>query len=117
MTTYNQGEVVLVPFGYTDSENVKRRPAAVVSANWYNRSRDDCILVAITSTIHSPLERDEVLIVGAEVKNAGLISDSVIRAGKIFTIEKSKIIKSLGRLTAATQQKVLNCLQEIFFAA
>jgi mRNA-degrading endonuclease toxin of MazEF toxin-antitoxin module len=78
MTTYNQGEVVLIPFGYTDLENVKRRPAAIVSANWYNRSRDNCILVAITSTIHSPLERDEVLIVGAEVKNAGLISDSVI---------------------------------------
>jgi mRNA interferase MazF len=34
MTIYEQGDIVLVPFPFTDLTTVKKRPALVVSANW-----------------------------------------------------------------------------------
>lgn len=113
MTTYRQGETVLVRFPFTDLSGTKKRPALVISANWYNRAEPDCILAAITSTVNSPLARDEVLIRGAEVVPSGLISESVVRAGKVFTIQQDLIYRSLGRVPHAVLQKVFGKVQEV----
>lgn len=46
---YKQGEIVLVPFPYSDLSGSKRRPVLVVSNNLYNNSFLDIVVVAITS--------------------------------------------------------------------
>ena len=86
MTKYKQGDIVLVPFPFTDQEMAKQRPAVVVSANWYNTSRSDCILAAITSSFQEPLARDEILVSGLVLKQTGLLKESIIRAGKIRVV-------------------------------
>ena len=50
MTNYKQGNIVLVPF--------PKRPALVVSANWYNQKYHDVVLVGVTS--HVPLTLHEL---------------------------------------------------------
>src|SRR5437867_5343585 len=50
-TRYKRGEIVLVPFPFTDLSSSKRRPALVVSSDWFNSSNQDLVLVAITSQI------------------------------------------------------------------
>ena len=43
------GDVVLVPFPFTDQTTSKRRPAVVVSSDAEHRDRPDVIVVTVTS--------------------------------------------------------------------
>jgi mRNA interferase MazF len=108
MTTYKQGQVVLVLFPFADLGSTKQRPAVVVSASWYNSSRPDCMLAAITSSVPPALEPDMVHIYGAEVQAAGLRMPSVVKAGKVFTIEQDRILKQIGQLSRASLGRVLD---------
>lgn len=108
MTTYRQGQVVLVPFPFADLSSTKQRPAVVVSASWYNNSRPDYVLAAITSSVPVELEPDMVSIQGAEVQAAGLRMTSVVKAGKVFTIEQDRIVKPMGQLSRASLSRVLD---------
>lgn len=114
MTSYRPGSVVLVPLPFSDQTQIKRRPAVVISSHWYNTNKPDIILAAITSTIHTPLQQDEIAIHGAELKSTGLIKEGVVRTGSIFTISKKKIIRTLGVLNYGLFEQVLtgvyNCL-------
>ena len=112
-TAYNQGEIVLVPFPFSDLTTAKRRPALVISANWYNRERPDLILLAITSQIPDPPYRDQVEISAADYRMANIQQPCIIRAGKIFTIEKSCIVKTLGRISPGTVEKAIHQLIDV----
>ena len=55
-TTCNLGDVVLVPFPFTDQRATKKRPAVVVSSEAYNARGRDVILVAVTSRLLRPAD-------------------------------------------------------------
>ncbi len=46
---FDFGDVVLVPFPFTDQTGTKKRPAVVVSTTHYNTARRDIVIMAITS--------------------------------------------------------------------
>ena len=48
-TRYRRGDIVLVPFPFTDLSSTKKRPALVVSPDKFNEHAQDVVLVAITS--------------------------------------------------------------------
>lgn len=54
MTVYDFGDVVLMPFPFTDQTGTKKRPAGVVSSSAYNAARRDLVVMAITSQINAP---------------------------------------------------------------
>jgi mRNA interferase MazF len=49
MTDYEYGDIILVPFPFTDQTTSKKRPATVASSSIYNSMRPDLVLMAITS--------------------------------------------------------------------
>lgn len=49
MTRYKFGDVVLVPFPFTDQRVIKKRPAVIISSECYQNSHPDLILMAVTS--------------------------------------------------------------------
>ncbi len=48
------GDVLLVPFPFTDQQGSKQRPAVVVSSCAYNANRPDVLMMAITSAMRLP---------------------------------------------------------------
>jgi mRNA interferase MazF len=97
MTNYKFGDVVLVPFPFTDGIGIKKRPAVIVSPLAYQQSRSDSVLLAITSRLRSPLAYGEGLIV--DWKAAGLLKPSLFKP-LLFTLEQSRILYQLGTLSA-----------------
>ena len=50
-TRFRRGDIVLVPFPFTDLSSSKRRPALVVSPDTFNERMQDLLLAAITSQL------------------------------------------------------------------
>ncbi|MBX7252396.1 MAG: type II toxin-antitoxin system PemK/MazF family toxin [Candidatus Promineofilum sp.] len=113
-TTYKQGDVVLVPYPFTDSAGHKQRPALVVSANWYNRGKRKYLLSPITSSIPLQLDKDEFPVRGRDYQDAGLTQESIIRCGLLFAIDHQRIIKRLGSLPRGTFDHLLPLFSSLF---
>lgn len=95
--TYAFGEVVLVPFPFTDQSGLKKRPAVVVSSSGYNSNRRDLIIMAITSQVRTPPGFGEATV--ADWQAAGLIKPSVMKP--VFTtIEQGLVVRTMGTLSA-----------------
>ena len=95
MTPFEFGDIILVPFPFTDQSNIKKRPAVVISSKPYNQERPDLIIMAVTSQIKPKNIIGEIII--QDWQAAGLLKPSAIKP-IITTIEKRLVIKSLGRL-------------------
>jgi len=103
---YKSFDIVVVPFPFTDKSSEKRRPAVVLSS----LSPHHTILSMITSTHLEPWKSD----VSIEYwKEAGLTTSSRIRF-KIFTLDQTLILKTLGSLHTRDQSKLVHILRDIF---
>ena len=78
---FSFGDVVPVPFPFTDQSGTKKCPAVVVSSHGYNTSRRDIVIMAITSQVRTPLGFGEAMIV--DWQGAGLVKESVLKP--VFT--------------------------------
>ena len=110
MTTYNFGDIILVPFPFTDQTSSKKRPAVVISSDIYNNDRPDIILMAVTSQMRRLGNTGE-----AEVKDwqeAGLLKPSLIKP-ILTTIEKNLVVKKLGNLSEKDRHALQEVLQTI----
>ena len=96
MITFNKGDVILIPFPFTDLSATKQRPALVTSSDQFNNNHKDVIVMAISSQIPSQIPEDEYLLSSADLKTSGLPKKSIIKLGKVVTINQSLIIKKLG---------------------
>ena len=110
MTDYNFGDIVLVPFPFTDQSTVKKRPAVIVSSDAYNLQRPDIVIMAVTSQMYSADRFGDTII--TEWQAAGLLKPSVFKS--IFTtIEKGLILKRLGRIGNQDRSALREMLQTI----
>jgi mRNA interferase MazF len=107
MTAYNFGDVILVPFPFTDQTQSKQRPAIIISTARYHAERPDLILMPITSQVHSPTAFGEALV--RDWQNAGLIKPSVIKP-VIATLEQTLVIRVLGQLSGHDQLALKNTI-------
>jgi len=92
--TYDQGDIVLVPFPFADLTSTKVRPAIVISNSDINNT-NDVILAAITTN----LKNDEF---SFPLQNSYLSKPmekpSEVRFHKLFTCEQSIIKKVITKL-------------------
>ena len=48
MTRSEFGDIILVPFPFTDQSTTKKRPAVVISSEIYNTDRPDLIIMPVS---------------------------------------------------------------------
>ena len=104
---YRLGDVVLVPFPFTDQTGAKKRPAIIVSSGAYHQRRRDVIIMAVTSQVKPAAVYGEVTI--TTWQKAGLIQPSVTKP-ILATIEKGLVIRKLGQLQDSDRKAVGNAL-------
>ena len=110
MTGYEFGDLVLVPFPFTDQSTVKRRPAVVISSAAYHRARPDLLIMAITSQQPSALSVGEVQI--QDWRGAGSLKPSVLKP-ILTTIDPALVLKKLGHLAPTDQAALRQALNII----
>jgi mRNA interferase MazF len=97
MATYSPGDVVIVPFPFTDRRATKRRPALVCSSEAFNIESAHLVLAMITTATHGVWPGDVPL---QDLGSAGLPAPSVVR-WKLFTLDASFVLRSAGSLSTA----------------
>ncbi len=88
----NKGDIVLVPFPFTDLTDSKLRSAAILLD-----ASNDVVVAFITSQNKS--ESEFSIHLKATNLN-GLKTDSYLRLNKITTLDKNLIVGKLGNLTS-----------------
>ena len=95
MIAYKFGDIVLVPFPFTDQSAAKKRPAVVISSEAYHQQRPDLIIMAVTSQVKPAQTVGEMVV--QNWQSAGLLKPSAIKP-VITTIERGLVINKLGQL-------------------
>ena len=107
---YEFGDVVLVPFPFTNQAASKKRPAVVVSSVEYNVAKPDVIVMAITSQLCQGPDLGEVWTAGWQ--KAGLVKPSAVKP--VFaTLEQALVIRGLGTLLAEDQDLLRIAIGEV----
>lgn len=86
----NKGDIILIPFPFTDLTGKKLRPALVLIA-----TDNDLTVSFITTQIKWEEDTDIKLVPS---KYTGIKKDSLIRLSKIATVDKSLAVGKLGEL-------------------
>lgn len=73
------GDIVLVPFPFTDQSATKQRPGVIVSSPAYNRVRRDLILMAVTSQVRGSGTYGEVVVQDWQAAINKLLKPSAIK--------------------------------------
>lgn len=105
----HSGEIVVVPFPYSDKLAEKRRPALVVSSATFNRKHALIWVAMITSADNKAWPSDIEL----PLANTGLVAPSRIRIAKIATIDAARVIRKAGKIDQKTSKAVAKHLAEI----
>jgi len=108
--SFEFGDVVLVPFPFTDQSASKRRPAVIVSSSDYQLHRPDLILMAVTSQLRPSPFYGELVI--DQWEKAGLVKPSVIKP-VVATIHSRLVLGKRGRLHGADFDSLRTLLREI----
>lgn len=107
MERFIKGDVVVLPFPYSDLSVSKKRPAMVLA----DLKGDDIILCQITSQF----VKDDYAIAldNSDFIKGSLNRPSNIRPNRLFTAEKSIIIRKIGTVKPDVFEKVVGKLFEI----
>jgi mRNA interferase MazF len=105
------GDILLVPFPFTDLMGQKRRPALEVSPDGFDAK--DLILCAITSRLDGRAQWD-VSFGTEDLETGTLPRPSAIRTSKRFTMHRGLIVGRFGKIRPQKLADVLQSLQQLF---
>ena len=106
-SSFLRGDVVVIPFPFSDLSASKRRPALLLAALPGN----DAILCQITSQARKGLHT--IPVVASDFMTGGLQRNSYIRPERLFTADTRIIAYTIGHLSDARIQEVLAAIRTL----
>ena len=103
-----KGDVVVLPFPFSDLSASKKRPALVVAT----LQGDDIILCQITSVARK--DENAISLQQKDFKQGKLPVQSMIRPNRLFTADKSIILYNVGALKDHKIKEVEKMIIQIF---
>jgi mRNA interferase MazF len=110
MGKFVKGDVVVVPFPFSDLSNAKKRPALVVAA----LTGDDVILCQITSK--AVADSYALPIADSDFTSGSLRQDSNIRPNRLFTADSTIILYRAGVLAPTRVRETVAKIVQILSA-
>ena len=107
MEKFVKGDVVVVPFPFSDLTQAKRRPALVVSV----LEGDDLILSQITSQFVK--DSYAIFIEGKDFEEGGLKQKSNVRPNRLFTSDTHIVLYRIGNLKKEKLNEIIEKIVEI----
>ena len=104
MEEFIKGDIVVIPFPFSDLSEVKKRPAFVVS----KLKGDDIILCQITS--QTIKDKYSIPLRKTDFARGNLLVNSNIRPNRIFTADKNIILYKVGHIK---ENKIKETIQKI----
>lgn len=101
---FEQGDIVIIPFPFTDLSSVKQRPVLIISNSGYNQSTEDVVVCGITSNIKDI--RYSVSLDNTDLLEGRVPVASRIKVDKIFTLKQSLAKKKVAHLKPEVLEKV-----------
>ena len=109
---FQQKELVLLPYPFSDQAGSKVRPAVIVSNDFFNKRCEDCIMAPLTTVIK---DKPFSLIISQDSLESGkLLKQSRIRIDKVFTINKNLIIMKIGKINNEMLVKIKSEIDKAF---
>lgn len=107
MARFIKGDVVVVPFPFSDLTQSKKRPALVISV----LEGDDLILCQITSQLIK--DNYSILIDDKDFKEGSLKQQSNLRPNRIFTADSHVVLYRVGNLKSDKLNEIIKKVIEI----
>ena len=107
MAEFVKGDIVVIPFPFSDLSGSKKRPALVIK----DLIGEDIVLCQITSK--SIKDTYALSINETEFKDGSLPVPSNIRPNRIFTADKKIIIKRVASVSDSLCETVINKIIDI----
>lgn len=103
-TPFEQGDVVLLPFPFSDLSSAKRRPVLVLSKATYNKASPDFVVCAMTSNLGNAAH--SVYVEDADMESGRLPKPSRVKVDKVFCASQSLVVKRVGRVSQDVMAQV-----------
>jgi mRNA interferase MazF len=101
---YQKGDIILIPFPFTNQRGAKRRPALIISDQTVHQT-GDVLVVQITSQFYSDALTEQI---HTNDLTYPLPKQSYIRCHKIFVVEQTLIIGKISALNPSKYQQVID---------
>lgn len=112
MASYKQGDIVSIPFPFSDNPaSSKLRPALIISNNLSNSVDSDLIFLPITSQIRSDIFSFNL---DNNFLQRPLPKNCEVRCNKIFTLRDHLITKKVSEIDPKQLKKILELAIKAF---
>lgn len=106
-----QGDILLVPFPFSDQSGRKVRPVIVMSKKEFNEDSQDIIIVGVTSNISK--DRYTLGLTNKDLEQGHLFTECCVKCENILKLDKELIIKKIGKIKKEKFKQIIIKILEI----